>query len=300
MVALACADHPQFVPSLAEAGTDCQGTQVIYSVDTVRRFRRNIATDDESLFHCGRRLVPGHLRTWKDYETLLGLCDFIVASRPGFRLDALRLVIPPELLPRRDKSGAKPRTRARSRCSTPAVYLLDSVASHVSATEVRQRLDARQNPFAGLCRRAWRNTLESRLFTGERERFPPPRTALRHRGRAGQTSGRCHAARSERPRRVHRLFLLCTGFSTPQVAAICDEIEEQLSKLGLKLAHREGRGDAEWMLLDYGGFIVHVFTERARHFYDLERLWRSARRIAVPDVEPPPRAASCEQGAVQA
>ena len=43
--------------------------------------------------------------------------------------------------------------------------------------------------------------------------------------------------------------------------------------------HREGRGGAEWLLLDYGGFIVHIFTERLRHFYDLERLWRMAARI---------------------
>jgi ribosome-associated protein len=74
-------------------------------------------------------------------------------------------------------------------------------------------------------------------------------------------------------------FLLCTGFSARQVDAICEEIEEQLAKIGIRLQHREGKGDAEWMLLDFGNFLVHVFTERARHYYDLERLWRAARRI---------------------
>jgi ribosome-associated protein len=74
-------------------------------------------------------------------------------------------------------------------------------------------------------------------------------------------------------------FLLCTGFSTPQVDAICDEVERQLARIGIRLAHREGNAGAEWMLLDFGGLIVHVFTERARHYYDLERLWRAARRI---------------------
>ena len=73
-------------------------------------------------------------------------------------------------------------------------------------------------------------------------------------------------------------FLLCTGFSARQVDAICDEIEQQLARIGVHLMHREGTAGAEWMLLDFGGFIVHVFTERARHYYDLERLWRSARR----------------------
>ena len=74
-------------------------------------------------------------------------------------------------------------------------------------------------------------------------------------------------------------FLLCTGYSTPQVEAIIDAIEEAVKAHGLRPLHREGRSGAEWLLLDYGGFIVHVFTERLRLFYDLERLWRMGRRI---------------------
>jgi ribosome-associated protein len=74
-------------------------------------------------------------------------------------------------------------------------------------------------------------------------------------------------------------FLLCTGFSPRQVEAICDEIEEKLKRVGKRLLHREGQSDGDWMLLDFGSLVVHVFTERARRFYDLERLWRAARRI---------------------
>ena len=74
-------------------------------------------------------------------------------------------------------------------------------------------------------------------------------------------------------------FLLCTGYSTPQLEAISDGIEEALKGRGLRPQHREGRSGAEWLLLDYGGFIVHIFTERLRLFYDIERLWRMARRI---------------------
>ena len=79
-------------------------------------------------------------------------------------------------------------------------------------------------------------------------------------------------------------FVICTGFSTPQVQAICTEIEEQLQKeLGRSPEHREGRASSEWALLDFGSFIVHVFSEQARHFYDLERLWRSAPKLEIPD-----------------
>lgn len=74
-------------------------------------------------------------------------------------------------------------------------------------------------------------------------------------------------------------FLLCTGFSSPQVEAICNEIEERLERTGTRRVRREGKSGSDWMLLDFGGLIVHVFTERARHFYDLERLWRVARRV---------------------
>jgi ribosome-associated protein len=79
-------------------------------------------------------------------------------------------------------------------------------------------------------------------------------------------------------------FVICTGFSTPQLQAICTEVEEQLYKgLGRSPEHREGRGSSEWALLDFGSFIVHVFGEQARHYYDLERLWRSAPKLEIPD-----------------
>jgi ribosome-associated protein len=79
-------------------------------------------------------------------------------------------------------------------------------------------------------------------------------------------------------------FVICTGFSTPQVQAICGEVEEQLYKHAQRSpAHREGQRSAEWALLDFGGFVVHVFSEQARRYYDLERLWRSAPKLEIPD-----------------
>lgn len=81
-------------------------------------------------------------------------------------------------------------------------------------------------------------------------------------------------------------FLVCTGFSTPQVAAIAEGIEERLHQHGMRPIHREGRHGAEWLLLDYGRFLVHIFTERHRLYYDLERLWRAARRIDIVESKP--------------
>ena len=91
-------------------------------------------------------------------------------------------------------------------------------------------------------------------------------------------------------------FVVCTGFSSPQLEAICDEIEEQLERIGTRRMHREGKAGSDWMLLDFGGLIVHVFTERARHYYDLERLWRAARRVEFRE----PREGSSLTGAAEA
>ena len=78
-------------------------------------------------------------------------------------------------------------------------------------------------------------------------------------------------------------FLICTGQNTRQVRAIADAIEMELAKDGLKPAHVEGYDRANWILLDYFTFVVHVFAPDARQFYDIERLWGSAERIELPD-----------------
>lgn len=79
-------------------------------------------------------------------------------------------------------------------------------------------------------------------------------------------------------------FIITSGTNQRQVQAIADEIEEQLKKqLGDRPVRTEGYSTAEWILMDYGDFIVHIFDQKAREFYDLERLWRDARKVALPE-----------------
>ena len=82
-------------------------------------------------------------------------------------------------------------------------------------------------------------------------------------------------------------FMLCSGQSTPQLQAISDAVEERLDREHVRLAHREGKAGAEWVLLDYRSFVVHIFSDRARQYYDLERLWRTAERVDFPASERP-------------
>lgn len=79
-------------------------------------------------------------------------------------------------------------------------------------------------------------------------------------------------------------FIIATGLNQRQVQAIADEIEEQLKKqLNSRAVRIEGYSAAEWVLMDYGDFIVHIFEKEAREFYDLERLWRDARKVELPE-----------------
>lgn len=78
-------------------------------------------------------------------------------------------------------------------------------------------------------------------------------------------------------------FVVCSGSNTRQNQAISDEIQTTLKQEGVRVAGIEGFQNAEWILMDYGDFIVHVLSPEARKYYDLERLWRNAPRIPVPE-----------------
>ena len=80
-------------------------------------------------------------------------------------------------------------------------------------------------------------------------------------------------------------FVLCSGTNPRQVQAIADEVELRLKATGLRPTHVEGYNQAEWVLIDYIDFVVHVFSEKARKFYDLERLWKSAKRLQPGDLK---------------
>ena len=77
-------------------------------------------------------------------------------------------------------------------------------------------------------------------------------------------------------------LVICTGNNQRQVQTIADEIDKQLRATGERATSVEGYTQGEWVLADYGDFLVHVFSPAAREFYDLERLWRAAKVVPVP------------------
>lgn len=78
-------------------------------------------------------------------------------------------------------------------------------------------------------------------------------------------------------------FVICTGGNQRQIQAIAEEIGQQLSKRGEYPMNVEGFDSAEWILADYGSYLIHVFSAKARAFYDLERLWRHAKNVPIPE-----------------
>jgi len=84
-------------------------------------------------------------------------------------------------------------------------------------------------------------------------------------------------------------FVLCSGANPRQVQAVADEIDQKLNLAGAQPKHIEGYTQADWVLMDYVDFVVHIFSESARKFYDLERLWKSAKRLQLADLEKPAR-----------
>lgn len=82
-------------------------------------------------------------------------------------------------------------------------------------------------------------------------------------------------------------FVICSGANPRQVEAIAEAVDEHLSKAGVEPVNVEGRRSENWTALDYGDFMVHIFSESARKFYDLERLWKTATHVELADLEKP-------------
>jgi ribosome-associated protein len=86
-------------------------------------------------------------------------------------------------------------------------------------------------------------------------------------------------------------FVICSGSSERQVRTIADEVESRLKAEGVRPLRTEGRTDGGWLLIDYGPFVVHIFTDEMRAYYELERLWKDAPRPELPELVEARRAA---------
>jgi nicotinate-nucleotide adenylyltransferase len=147
MVALACAEEPRLSLSLAEAGRDFSGHATWYSIDLVRAHRKRLPRAAHLYFLVGTDAFLD-IGKWRESEALLDSCDFIVVSRPGFRLETLRAALPAGILAAESKLPA-PAVRGTLRLRRSTVHLISSVHLDVSSTAIRSRV-ARGLPIRSL------------------------------------------------------------------------------------------------------------------------------------------------------
>lgn len=79
-------------------------------------------------------------------------------------------------------------------------------------------------------------------------------------------------------------FLILTANNSSQLQAIIDNVDEKLTRSGIEAKSIEGKADSNWILMDYGDFIIHVFDRESRSFYDLERIWKDAEKVNIDEL----------------
>jgi ribosome-associated protein len=94
-------------------------------------------------------------------------------------------------------------------------------------------------------------------------------------------------------------FVVCSGTNPRQIQAISDEVELRLKRAGVYPNSIEGYKQAEWVLIDYVDFVIHIFSEASRRYYDLERLWKSAKKLEPADLIAQPRKRAVAKKAVR-
>ena len=80
-------------------------------------------------------------------------------------------------------------------------------------------------------------------------------------------------------------FIIASGNNRNQIQAMADEVDEVLGRAGYEVRHKEGYQTANWILLDYGDLVIHIFDTQNRLFYDLERIWRDGKAVTIQDIE---------------
>ena len=165
------------------------------------------------------------------------------------------------------------------------MHLLTTVSSHISSTEIRDGSTSGK-PFMGLCPRPWRNTFWDRLFTGDHSTLSIPKSAGPWKRLRISKPWTLPCLNLPARARSRIIFCCAPAPASRRFRRSAKPLKNACDRHGRRVAHREGKSGAEWVLLDYGFFVVHIFSERARQYYDLERLWRNAERIDFTNVAP--------------
>ena len=266
MVRLAVAGEPDFEASAIEI--EARGTS--YSIHTLDRIKDRYP-EAEVFFILGIDAFV-EIATWKDHEKVLDRCSFIVISRPGHRLDEARKVLGGRLedrisyLNEDEKPGDSPLSAG------PAILLLQIDALDIASSDIRRRLH-RGSSIAGLAADPVREYIkENGLYMTNQEILP------------AEIKLCVDAAENKKAEDILVIdlrgissftdyFIVMHGNSNKQNQAIFEGLDQTLKQQEIRPLSVEGKRHAEWILMDYGSFIIHIFSPTARAYYALEKLW---------------------------
>jgi nicotinate-nucleotide adenylyltransferase len=285
MIELACAGRPRLQASDLEVRARGRS----YSILTLRRVA-GLYPRARVFFILGSDAFA-EIDTWRDYEQVLEQCPFIVVSRPGAALGEAARVLGGRLRDRMVVLGPRD-VPDESQVRPGRIFLLAIDALDVSSTEIRLRL-RQGRPVAGLVPPTVDEYLHQHQLYKETmahkkpidpQSPPPGKRGLPREVRLAVKAGQAKKAESPVVLDLRALsaftdfFVIMHGLSGRQNAALAENIEVELKKAGVRPLGVEGKSHAEWILMDYGFFVVHIFSEDKRGYYGLEKLWGDARR----------------------
>jgi nicotinate-nucleotide adenylyltransferase len=267
MVQLAIKGEPGFEASTLEI--DSPGTS--YSIDTLDRVSQS-QPEAEVFFILGIDAFL-EIATWKDYEKVLDRCSFIVISRPGYLLEEARSVLDGRLQGRMKDLGISGEWGdSLSPEAGPTIYLLEIDALDIASSEIRRRLFSGAS-IADMAPESVREYIkEHRLYMTKQENLPPE-IQLCVEAAADKKAEDILVIDLQGISSFTDYFVIVHGNSNRQNRAIYESVELELKKTDTRPLSVEGKQHAEWILMDYGHFIVHVFSPTARAYYGLEKLW---------------------------
>ncbi len=283
MVELSLQSRSHFVPSSIEVDAE----EKSYSIITLGKIEK-LYPNAQIFFILG---IDAFLEidTWKNYEKLLEKCFFVVISRPGFHLKDAGNTL--KEIHREDVyafSGSD--TIDDGLLHSYRVFLMEIDALDMASTDIRKRIKKGESIKAMVPVEVEAYIKENNLYQSETmtEGKPKHRMTKRNLPPEVKTSVKASLAKKAEELVILDLrgiasftdfFIILHGNSSRQNMAIYESVEKELKENNVKPLSVEGRERADWILMDFGSFIVHIFSRDAREYYSLEKLWGDAPKL---------------------
>lgn len=283
MVELALRPHSHFVPSSIEV--DAQ--EKSYSVITLGKIKK-LYPNTQVFFILG---IDAFLEidTWKNYDKVLEQCFFAVISRPGFRLKEAEKTL--KEIPGKDICElSESEILDDDKLLSYRVFLLQIDALDIASTDIRKRVKRGESIQTMVPDEVEAYIKENNLYQSEAMTEEKPKQRMTKRSLPPEVKTSVKASLAKKGEELVILdlrgiasftdfFIILHGNSSRQNKAIYESVEKELKENNIKPLSVEGRERADWILMDFGSFIVHIFSREAREYYSLEKLWGDAPKL---------------------